>query len=251
MELYYQEISRIIQTGILQEDSLTIQKKMIELSKIHDVESMKILYLIIRLQPIIIKNDIPSLTTNLDYQSEDDKSTICINLANNTVKSAYRLLELLLSSFYINPTLRDDNESTLYGYLMLHLAGIYQSNNNFHSRKDLEKIMVNLSKKICMLYPFNQNEECVIDKYGQKQSYQNLIQSYRDMNRHFLDKRPICVGYLTMDEILEQMAGQKFILHQSCDMTMIRDIETYNTDSRFTKVKRYNLDTLRFSQKYL
>lgn len=251
MDFYYQEIVKIIQTGILKEDLLTIHKKMIELSKIGDVEAIKILYLIIRLQPQIIKNGIPCLITNLDYQSEEDRSTICINLANNTVKSAYRLLELILSSFYINPTLRDNNDSTVYGYLMQHLVGIYQGNNNFHSRKDLEKIIVNLSKRICLLYPFDQNEFCVINKHGQKCTYLELVENYQKKNCYFLESRPFCAECMTMNEILNQMIEQELYVPQVDRFTIIKDIETYNTNLKFTKVKRYNLDTLCFSKKHL
>jgi len=54
-KLYYDAITEILKNGILKEDSINIQKKMIELSEIHDVNAMKILYLLIRLQRSIEK----------------------------------------------------------------------------------------------------------------------------------------------------------------------------------------------------
>lgn len=37
----YEEIRKIIKNGILLESPITIQEKMLELSKIHDVEAIK------------------------------------------------------------------------------------------------------------------------------------------------------------------------------------------------------------------
>lgn len=175
---YYDVICQELQHGILLEDRKTIQEKMIELSKIDDVEAMKCLYLLIRLQKLSTTDSWSRIYTSLDYQSDLDQSTVCINLSNNTVKQAYRLLEWILDSFYIDPNLYDDRNGTMYGYIMAHLLGIYQSDNNFHSRGDLEKIMVKISKQICQLYPIDIDAVCYQTQKGNLKTYAQLIHRY-------------------------------------------------------------------------
>ncbi len=245
---YYYEIKTIIESGILQEDALCIQKKMIELSKIHDVNAMKTLYLLIRLQPTIAQNTSSLLMTNLDYQDEVDKSTICINLANNTVKASYRLLDAIIQSFYINPSLKDQNKSNLYGYLMAHLADIYKADNNFHAKVELEKVMVGLSKKLVMLYPFDVNKNCYKNKHGNKRCYYDLLQDYEHKNPYYLKHGS--KDNPKMKKILKKMEERDIYTPPESATTVIRDIGIFNQDSRFTKVKRYNYSTLQFTKKH-
>lgn len=246
MKENYEEIKHIIQSGILKENYLTIQKKMIELSKMNNINAIKLLYLIINLQ----YNNESYLSTNLDYQDSNDKSTVCINLANNTVKASYRLLDLIINSFYINPYLTDERGSTLYGYLMAHLIQIYKSDNNFHSRNDLEKLMVKLSKNICELYPFNINDICYKDRNGRNLSYNELVMMYRKKNSYYLDKKSDDGSYQKMNKILKNMNNETTeIIRDEC--TKIKDFDRYLSDERFTKYKRYTLDTLNFAKKYI
>ncbi len=202
---YYKEICKIIETGILQEDVVTIQKKMIELSKIHDVNAMKTLYLLIKLQPTIAIENRNCLMTNLDYQDEEDNSTICINLSNNTVKAAYRLLNIIINSFSLNPRLKDDNQSTFYGYLMAHLAEIYKADNNFHSKGELEKVMVKISKTITTLFPFDPSEICYTNKNGKIKNYYDLVQNYSEKNSYYLNQNQGNGKYPKMSKLLEKM----------------------------------------------
>lgn len=248
---YYKQICTIIETGILQEDAKTIQKKMIELSKIHDVNAMKTLYLLIKLQPEIAKENANYLMTNLDYQDQVDRSTICINLANNTVKASYRLLDAMVNSFVLDVNLTDDNQSTCYGYLMAHLSDIYRADNNFHSKGELEKVMVKISKTIAMTYPLDFSKPCYINKHGKCKNYYDLVQDYRQKNSYFLDQKQEDGKYPKMNKLLKNQKEEVSYSTFDSSSTFIKNWESFETDERFTKKKRYNLSTLNFVDKYL
>lgn len=248
MERYYEETKHIIQTGILLEDVNEIQQKMLELSKMNNVNAIKLLYLIIKLQE---KLEETYLISNLDYQDKSDNSTICINLANNTVKASYRLLDLIISSFSINPYLRDERNCTIYGYLMAHLIQIYRSDNNFHSRKDLEKLMVKLSKVLCEQYPFDVHEACYYDRNRKELSYEELVESYHKRNPQYLDKKSSDGNYQKMQKILNNMKLRSEVVIPVEEHTKIKDWDQFSTDERFTKYKRYTFDTLEFAKKHL
>ncbi len=245
---YHKEITEIIKSGILQEDKLTIQKKMIELSKIHDVNAMKTLYLLIRMQPTIAFENTKYLMANLDYQDKIDHSTIMTNLANNTVKASYRLLYALITSFYINPNLKDENKSTLYGYLMAHLADIYKADNNFHAKVELEKLMFGLVEKTMLLYPFDPKKKCYQDKFGSQKNYYELLERYQNEHSYYFSHPSKETP--KMKKLLKRMEQEEpYTPSKSC-MSKIRDIEIFQTDERFTKVKRYNYSTLEFTKKH-
>lgn len=245
----YKKIKHILQEGILLEDKRTIQDKIIELSKIHDVEAMKILYMMIKEQVITCKDGEYYIPISLDYQSADDKSSICINLTNNTIKQAYRLLNWLILSFDVNPNLKDDKNNSMYGYLMANLLGIYKANNNFHSRYDLEKVIVKLSKRICQLYDIDIYDFCYQTSNGKQKTYLDLVYQYKKKNPYFLDKKHK-MG--TMEEILETLQTEEItteILSSEC--TRIRNIDSYQYDERFSKKKRYTKRTLDFVKRNL
>lgn len=245
----YKKIKYLLNKTILLEEQENIQKMMIQLSKTHDIEAMKLLYLIIREQKITYKNEQAYLKTLLDYQDDYDKTNICINLANNTVKQSYRLLDWIINSFYIDPNLKDEQNCTMYGYLMANLIGIYKSNNNFHSRQDLEKVMVKLSKKICRLYYIDINGICYQTSKGKEKNYLELIEQYRMKNCDLLNKMHT---YGTMDEILKEISDEnKSVENLLEEHTMIRDFSTYDQVERFSKQKRYTKRTLDFATKIL
>lgn len=249
IESYYKDIVNHLNSGILQEDVPTIQKKMIELSNMHEVNAIKMLYLLIRLQEV--KTDISSyIPVDLDYQS-DDKKTILIHLANNQVKLAYRLLDWLLSSFYLDTTIKDENGSTVYGYLLAHLVDIYRSDNNFHSRYDLEKLLVKLVKTICMQYPFNLTETCYINRYGTEKSFLDLLHEYKKQNSHYLSSASPDGQILSMKKTLKRMKKKEIYIPSKEETTRIQDLEALLYNKKFEEQKRYAKDTYQFCKKYL
>ncbi len=241
----YEETINIVKNEIELEKQEMIQRKMIQLSKIQDIEAIKVLYLMIKEQELICRNGRYFLLTQLDYQDNFDQTNISINLANNTVKQAYRLLDWIITSFYINPNIQDNRHSTVYGYLMANLLGIYKSNNNFHSRYDLEKIMVKISKKIASSYNININSICYKNAEGKQKNYVKLVNQYHEKNAYFLDKKHQSG---TMNEILYSLSTEpKEIENHLIENTEIRDIYSYNNVERFTEAKRYTKRTLEFT----
>ena len=76
-----------------------------------------------------------------------------------------------------------------------------------------------------------------------------LFRSYRIKNASYIDKdkkeKP------RIKKILKDMKKREDVLIESSIETPIRNIDIYNHDERFTKIKRYDLSTYNFAKKYL
>lgn len=240
---YYNTIYNELQIWVSSKSKVQIVEKMISLAKIDDVNAIKILRILIEMHGCMLSEEM-HFNLDLDYQSKKDGSTIYTNLANNKVKAAYRLLHWLLLSIKMNPEITDAYGNTIHGYLIYHLVQMYQSDNNFHSRQDLEKVMIKILKIVLTKYPIDLETEIFTTENMEIKKLKKLIKTYQKKNPSYYKYQKKGGEYLALKEIVNKSIQKDYFESEAKDLTQ------WKNNDHFQR-KRYTYATYEFMKRNL